>query len=464
MKNKIIALLLMCVLVVATFTGCNNIKLSNNPAKNDLVTSNGGMVVQKGDYIYFTNGYLESSSLSNGDNKYGDVEYTAIYRAKTENGELMYDVTEDEKGNEVKTLKNVDLVVPKVVGADTCQFFIFDDYIYYVSPTTEKDKTGKSRFDYITLFSVKIDGTENKKLYSVDTYSTSGKFNMVCVNDTIYAEIYDGSKIVILTIKNNKVTDTKKVSENTSVTNVIMPKVETYNPKNNLITDAEQYIYYTREVAEDERYTECNVLCKVKVTDGEEKIMIADNRFTISLIDFYNDNIYYSISDKNGFVASSNVFVTPANELNAVNNDDIVSYLDSEKNCIVKGSYIGIVVSLDDKLYLATKDSNISTIIYDGEATLLAATENDVFIYNSSNEIIRIDLTTKTAKTISSSEDDLYFEAKTNFEIAGNYIYCYNSYVGDEKTGYYINRFDLSSYSPTNELVGVVTSTHIKTA
>ena len=462
MKNRFLALMLICAMIVTVFAGCTTIKLENNPATTDIVTSNGGMVVQKGDYIYFTNGYLEASSLKNGENKYGDVDYTALYRAKTNGGELSYNITEDENGAEVKTLKDVELVVPKVVGADTCDFFIFDDYIYYASPTTEKDKTGNSRFDYITIFCVKIDGSENKKLYSVDTYS-SGKFNMICIDNTVYAEIYDGSKIVILTIEGNKVTDTKKISEDTKITNVVMPKVETYNPKNNLITEAEQYIYYTREVAKSEKYTNCNVLCKVKVTDGEEKVLIADNRYTITPIDFYGDNFYYTASDKNGYTSSSNVYVANVNTLTEVRKSDIISYLDASTFNVVKGSYIGVVVTLDNKLYLATKDSSDTPVIYDGEITVIEVTENDIFAYNSSKEIVKINIQTKKSSVISNDEDELYFDAKPCFDIIGSYIYCYNSYVGEEaKTGYYINRYDISSSVITNELLGVIISDHKK--
>jgi hypothetical protein len=167
MKKKILTLFIMCILVMSTMMGCSPIKLKDNPATDAPVTSNGGFVVQKGDYVYFTNGIVDIDTLSNGDNKYNKISYGSICRAKTTNGELNYVTTtkenEDGESEEVKTLTDVEIVVPKIVGCKTCDFYIFDDYIYYASPTTEKDKTGKSRFDLITFFCCKIDGSGTKK-------------------------------------------------------------------------------------------------------------------------------------------------------------------------------------------------------------------------------------------------------------------------------------------------------------
>ena len=129
MKNKILMMLFMTVLVLGTLTGCNGIKLQDNPATNAPITSNGGLVTQKGDYLYYSNGYVSTDSLENGDNEYNKVNYSAIYRVKTVNSEFEYDVTVDKDENEVKTLKNVELVVPKVVSCENGDFYIFGDYI-----------------------------------------------------------------------------------------------------------------------------------------------------------------------------------------------------------------------------------------------------------------------------------------------------------------------------------------------
>ena len=61
------------------------------------------------------------------------------------------------------------------------------------------------------------------------------------------------------------------------------------------------------------------------------------------------------------------------------------------------------------------------------------------------------------------TEKDIYFSAKTNFSVVGNYAYFYLPYTGDTDTGYYLNRINLLSGEKTAELVGIVQSNHIVT-
>ena len=66
--KKFLALIL-CLCFVACgliFVGCGNeteIVLNGGPAYEDKIYGNGGMVVTKGDYVYFTDSYIKSSSI-----------------------------------------------------------------------------------------------------------------------------------------------------------------------------------------------------------------------------------------------------------------------------------------------------------------------------------------------------------------------------------------------------------------
>ena len=68
----------------------------------------------------------------------------------------------DEEG----ALVNINILVPKVVGFENGGFYIFDNYIYYASPTILKDRTGTVRFDLVDFYRTKLDGTGVKTLYA----------------------------------------------------------------------------------------------------------------------------------------------------------------------------------------------------------------------------------------------------------------------------------------------------------
>ena len=127
MKKHLLSLVMALFMGFCVFlTGCGDKGLKNNPPLTATVSSNGGMSVVKGNYLYFVNGYVDETSLGKKDNKNGDVTKGAIYRTKLDNGEI----SKDKDG----FLDNADCVVSKVVGFGNGGFFIIDDYIVYATP------------------------------------------------------------------------------------------------------------------------------------------------------------------------------------------------------------------------------------------------------------------------------------------------------------------------------------------
>lgn len=466
MKKRILTILVLCLVTMMSFVGCDKIKLKENPATNAPITSNGGLVTQKGDYLYFTNGYISTSSLSNGDNKYNKVTYAGLYRAKTTNGNLNYDVTTNDKDEEVKTLKDVELVVPKIVSSNNAGFYIFDDYIYYASPTTEKDKTGKSRFDLVTFFVCNIDGSKTKKLYAVDKYSDSAKFNMIKVDDTVYMEIYDGTTLTVVSVKGNKVKEEKVVAEKSTISNVVLPQVETYNKDNNTIRENDTYVYYTRDVLESENYASGNVLCRTSVKDGKEEILFADGSSTITLKDVKADTLYFTVKDKAQIMEEFIVRAVSINKIKSysISDNKILCVNADNVYAINSDHYVGLVYTLDKKLYQVTENGN-PNLIYDEEFTVLTLNGDYVYGYNSSKQIVMINVIdlSEEAKVLTSSDVSIYFDAKTNIDICGSFVYFFNSYTGDSETGYYLNRVQVNSEKISSELLGIIDSKYIKT-
>lgn len=109
------------------------------------VSSNGGFVVEKGGYVYFING-IESTTADNG---YG----TPV------KGSLMCIKKDDlANGNYAKAK----IVIPSLFTAQdfTSGLYIFGDYVYYATPTTDKNVSGETGNSNIDFKRARLDGTE----------------------------------------------------------------------------------------------------------------------------------------------------------------------------------------------------------------------------------------------------------------------------------------------------------------
>ena len=155
MKKKILSLLLILFLGLSVFlTGCKENVLTDNPETGASTISNGGMTVVKGDYLYYTNGYIDvgSEDFKVDDNEFGKVRKSAIYRTKLVNGEIVK--------NKDGFVENTELVVPKVVGFDNGGFYIIDDYIYYATPNMNYGENGKLQTDRVEFYKININGSK----------------------------------------------------------------------------------------------------------------------------------------------------------------------------------------------------------------------------------------------------------------------------------------------------------------
>ena len=91
MKKKSILMVACLLMVSVVFAGCGFQKLSVMPDLEAQVVGNGGLSVVKGDYLYYVDSFVESSTVQRGDNTYNKVDTACIYRAKLSNGNLVYD-------------------------------------------------------------------------------------------------------------------------------------------------------------------------------------------------------------------------------------------------------------------------------------------------------------------------------------------------------------------------------------
>ncbi len=181
------------------------------------VSSNGGFVVEKGDYVYFINGVETYTS----DNTYGDVVKGALMRIAKE------DIAEGENTAET--------VVPSLmVAADyTSGLYVYGDRIYYATPNNVKNTEGVVENEYLDFKSAKLDGSDVKSMFRVENNATVYRF--VEVDDVVYNLYVEGSTLY-------------SYNTSTEVTTTLVKNMASYVLDS---TDKENpYVYYTMNVVD----------------------------------------------------------------------------------------------------------------------------------------------------------------------------------------------------------------------
>lgn len=166
-----------CVFGALTATGCSDGYHTSTPlagyeSTNNKAESNGGFAVKKDGYIYFINGteYYTAS------NEYGDAVKGSLMRISEQ---------DFNAGNYDKT----DIVVPMLFVAQDYDagVFIYGDYVYFATPSTDKDiETGESQSARIEFKRAKLDGSETMKGSYFQLENNTSKYRFVEENGVVY--------------------------------------------------------------------------------------------------------------------------------------------------------------------------------------------------------------------------------------------------------------------------------------
>ncbi len=176
--KKILGITLATVCLGAMFAGCGEDTMQyggdtpDNYVSEAAVSSNGGFVVVKGDYVYFING-KESEEASN---EYGEVVKGALMRISK---------ADLDAGN----YDNVKTIVPSLFAAKdyTAGIFIYGDYVYYATPTTDETDKGESVTSYIDFKRARLDGKEGPmKDYYLRLSDNTTRYRFVEENGVVY--------------------------------------------------------------------------------------------------------------------------------------------------------------------------------------------------------------------------------------------------------------------------------------
>ena len=227
----------ICVLAAAAMgatlfaaTACSDVykseKLDGYESKGTVI-SNGGFAVEKGDFIYYINGKQSYSA----NNTFGEVQTGAIMRIAK---------SELDKGN----YANAQTVVPEIAysGNNNAGIFIYGDYVYYSTPSTEKNSDGEILNSTILFKRAKLDGSEVMKGYYAKYDDNSIEYRYVEEDGVVY---------LIYVAKREKLYGTSYTNIHSVNTNTGVDSVLAYNVGSVIFDSADlenSRVYYTMSV------------------------------------------------------------------------------------------------------------------------------------------------------------------------------------------------------------------------
>ena len=155
------------------------------------VNSNGGFAVEKGDYIYYINGKEDYAET----NAYGEVTKGALMRIKK--SELT-----------AGSYANAEVVVPMMFVAQNYDagIYIYGDYVYYATPTSDKNMKGEVTNSWIDFKRAKLDGSETMKGYYFRLSNNASKYRFVEENNVVYCLYEEDGMLKSYNTSNDKTT------------------------------------------------------------------------------------------------------------------------------------------------------------------------------------------------------------------------------------------------------------------
>lgn len=447
MKKKLLSLIIMCVMAISImFVGCSPKGLSDNPPTDASVISNGGMTVIKGDYLYFVNGYVDESNLTEYDNKSGKVIQSGIYRTKLEDGKIL----KDKDG----FLENCDQVVSKVVGFSNGGFYIMGDYIYYATPVVDLNSSGAVQNSLVEFHMVNIDGTGDKLLYTTQKSEDNLDWTMYKVNNTIYIVTYVDSKIVIINTSNTK--DIKYIENTTS--HAFLHE-EDYEANGSRDGELQNYIYYTRAIATEDNMSgnyKGNIVGKVNVATGEKTESMADKDYTYSIVAVKDNEVYYTKTNTTisglALLHCKNVGLK-----NWDNAQEIKLGQNAYSNYFVCDFGLHLVIADDSNGTYILENGNVKKIS-SSQRTILGMSgdyayyaNNDIlYAFNVRGEVIDGEISSKQISVTGT----VHLISNSNFlDFDGQRVYVYAQY----DDAYYLNYID----DEKERFVGVFEDAHL---
>ncbi len=269
----------LCLCTLFTFTACDN-NLSATTNSSEGVVSNGGVSVYYDGWLYFVNGTKTASKS----NVTGNIVNGALYRVKADaEGNILYNTTTDDDGNEIKSFDQIELVINKLVGFKYGSIRIYGDFLYYTTPCTEKNKSGEMLYGKTEFRRYDLVNKKDQLLYTSNASDDDLTFGFVKQSTSLYLVIFEKNSATLTSLlMGDKVTS-------------VFVKEEV---KSALISDentdsvADGYVYYTLSYGDDDVVKRGVKVYKV-LPDGKGEILMNSGK-DVTLLTVKGDKLIYS--------------------------------------------------------------------------------------------------------------------------------------------------------------------------
>ena len=341
LKTCLVVLVAVCVAfplvackkkVSPTTTNVDNVKIVNGK------TTNGGLSVVHGEYLYFING----TKTNDGSSQSGNTR-SAICRVK-------YNAQTGETSGEME------VVIDELVGYANGSINIFGDYLYYVTPCSDKNSNATILYNKTSFKRYDLVNKKSYTLYSTELNSSS---------ETIeYAYYISGDSLNLLVFeKTNATLKSLKIDEEVTVNYEIEEVTdclfsENYGkPTTSKEVDANSFVFYTKAPdAQDAQQTGSRVFKTSPVSNNS--VMISKGA-TLTLMSIRAGKLLYTYDG-----------VVCAQEITAKTDETLIL---NKTNCISRAEITNAIYIENYKL--EGKDETAKLVKSEGAITVLALNE-----------------------------------------------------------------------------------------
>ena len=451
--------IVICVCACLTFTACGDTVKSKTSNDTSKVMSNGGIVLYNDGWVYFVNGSIKNTE----DNIESINTQATIYRAKANaRGEIEYTTKDDGEGNLVKDkMVKVEKIVTSLVGFENGSIYVFGDYIYYATPHTGKNSSGKMlngktefrRFDLVNKYDQLIYTTKK----SDDTIS----YEYYKQGEGLYLVVYEETSKTLTSLKvDSKIT---KSFERKDVTSAVFSEDNAQTETSSII-GSDSFVYYTMSYDKDSVIRTGNRVFSIKPNGAKEEKL--SEGITISLLSVHEGFLVYADEE---YIYAEKI-TDDTEELN-VNNSNIVcysTYKDKEVIFIADSGKLA-VLTCDNKNLRKIKWVN-NELSYenieklDDDVTFIGI-EGDYVIYMSEGLIYKVkfqnitgeNLNIQLSKTVFNEIGDDDDQTLIIPEIMNGYVYALSTEKASSTTYLYRVLIDMAEDAELEnaELIGV---------
>ena len=332
---KITLSLAMAFVCVFSFTACKKqisatTVSTANVASTNGVTTNGGVTAVYGDYLYFINGVKANDGKSAKDNTRG-----AICRVKYNKADGKIDDTTYE------------VVVDDLVGYDDCSLYFFGDYMYYATPSTDKNNKATTLYSKTKFMRYDLVNKQSYALYTTQLNDEKEEisYSYYIVGEELHLVVYEKNNSSITSLKIDKDVKTNYVINN--ATSCVLSENYGNTASSAATVDANKFVFYTvdHEAVDKDAVQTGNKVYRTSVKENNSAL-ICDNGESVSILSIKSGKLIFAL----GTNLYANTITGAENEKLSLSNDKVISFNYASDQSI---------------LFIENEDGTVSVLYYD---------------------------------------------------------------------------------------------------